>query len=87
MRVPRIRGFDKRSRPPVAEMISKLPVAQSPHGNRSTAGVYSVARTRGARQAADGGEPVICLMESIVLITDCRGDYERALGTDVTQLF
>jgi len=60
MRVPRIRGFDKLSRPPVEEMTSRLPVTQSPLGKRSTAGVYSVARTRGARQASDGGGYVIC---------------------------
>ncbi len=63
MRVPRIRGFDTRSRPPVEEMTSTLPVVQSPLGSRSTAGVYSVARTRGARPASDGGEIVICLRQ------------------------
>ena len=76
-RVPRIRGFDKHSRPPVEEMTSNLPATQSPLWNRSTAGVYSAARTRGARPASDGGGQVICLTGSIVLIPRCVGDYER----------
>src|SRR5216683_6999201 len=77
MRVPRIKGFDKQSRPPVEEMTSRLPVTQSPLWNRSTAGVYSVARTRGARPVSGGGGLVICLRGSIVLIPDCVGDNER----------
>jgi len=77
MRVPRIRGFDEQSRPPVEEMTSRLPVTQSPLWKRSTAGVYSVARTRGARQASDGGGQVIRLSASIVLIPLYEGDYER----------
>jgi hypothetical protein len=86
MRVPRIRGFDKESRPPVEEIICRLPVTQSPLGNRSTAGVYSVARTRGARQASDEGGQVICLTGSIVLIPHCVGDYERVYKGEVTRL-
>ncbi len=84
MRVPRIRGLDKRSRPPVEEITSRLPVTQSPLWNRSTAGVYSAARTRGARQASDGGGQVICLRESIVPVPDCVGDYERVCKGEVT---
>jgi len=84
MRVPRIRGFDKQSRPPVEETTSKLPVVESPPWNRRTAGVYSVGRTRGARQASDGGGQVIYLTGSIVLILHCIGDYERVYNGEVT---
>jgi len=85
MRAPRIKGFDKQSRPPVEEMTSRLPVTQSPLWNRSTAGVYSVARTRGARPVSDGGGLIICLTGSIVLIPDCVGDNERVYQGAVTQ--
>src|SRR5260370_35952539 len=85
MRVPRIKGFYKQSRPPVEEMTSRLPVTQSPLWNRSTAGVYSVARTRGARPVSGGGGLVICLRGSIALIPDCVGDNERVYQGAVTQ--
>src|SRR5438477_8675359 len=81
MRVPRIRGFDKQSRPPVEEMTSRLPVTQSPLWKRSTAGVYSVARTRGARQASDGGGQVIRLRPVSYLSRSTKEitkGYERA---------
>lgn len=86
IRVPRISGFDKRSRPPVEEMTSRLPVVESPPWNRSTAGVYSGARTRGARQATDGAERLICLPGSIVCILHCVGDYQRMCADAVTRL-
>jgi hypothetical protein len=84
MRVPRISGFDKLSRPPVEEMISRLPVTQSPVGKRSTAGVYSVTRTRGARAARDAGGCVIRLKGSIIRALHCVGDYERVCKGEVT---
>ena len=67
MRVPRIRGFDNRRRPPVEETTSTFPVTESPFWNRITAGVYSVGWIRGARQADDAGGHVICLTVSIDL--------------------
>src|SRR5579864_6436022 len=77
MRVPRIRGFDKRRRPPVEEMTSRLPVTESPPWRRITVGVYSVGRIRGARQADDADWHVICLIVSIDLNLHRIGDYER----------
>lgn len=68
------------------EMTSRLPVTESPLWKRITAGVYSVGRIRRARQANDGGGPVICLTDSIVLALQCIGDYERVYKDEVTQL-
>jgi hypothetical protein len=45
-----------------------------------------VARTRGARQASDGGGQVIRLSASIVLIPLYEGDYERVRKGKVTPL-
>src|SRR5437016_757059 len=53
-REPRFADFGKQSKPPVGEMTSRLPVAQPPSWNRSTAGVKSVMRTRGGRKIGDG---------------------------------
>jgi hypothetical protein len=70
----------------VEEKTSTLPVTESPPWNRSTAGVYSVGRTRGARQANDAGGQLICLTGSIVLILHPIGDYERLYEDEVTPL-
>jgi hypothetical protein len=84
MRVPRIRGFGKQSRPPVEEKTSTLPVTQSPLWKRSTAGVCSVVRMRGARQVSDGAGKVIYLTGSIVLNPTLHRDYERECTGEVT---
>jgi hypothetical protein len=83
MRVPRIRGLDKRRRPPVEETTSTFPATESPLWNRITAGVYSVGWIRGARQADDACGHVI-LPDSIDLNLHCIGDYERVWEGEVT---
>ena len=66
------------------EMTSRLPVTESPLWKRITAGVYSVGRIRGARQADDADWHVICLIVSIDLSLHCIGDYERVSNSKVT---
>ena len=84
MRVPRIRGFGKQSRPPVEEMTSNLPVTQSPLWKRSTAGVCSVVRMRGARQVNDGAGKVIYLNGQYRPYPVLHRDYERVCTGEVT---
>ncbi len=87
MRVPRIRGFGKQSRPPVAENTSNLPVTVSPLGKRSTAGVYSVVRTRGAREGSDETGNGICLNWQYRTYARVQRDYERVHTGAVTPIW